>query len=122
MSFTHPQSLQLQTAIFIPGVLFALFQQSQKLYHALKISILLRRVARLKPDSFSKSKPEPGSNPTRKARAQLTTLDGTFVCIQWNDSYLIVAAGNYVDFFLLKKLKEWREKDVQSRHDRGRCM
>ena len=39
-------------------------QQSRKPSHSLKILILLRRSVRLKPDNFSKSKPEPGPNPT----------------------------------------------------------
>ena len=59
-SFTLPQSFQLRTAII-------LYRQENG------ISILLRRSARLKLDNFSKSKPEPGSNPTRKTRARLTT-------------------------------------------------
>ena len=61
-TFTHPQSHQLRTTKFKPGVLLASFQQSRKPYHSLKISTSLRRPARLKPDNFSKSKPEPGSN------------------------------------------------------------
>ena len=63
MSFTHPQSHQLQTTIFIQDVLFALFHQSRKPYDSLKISILLRHLARLKPDSFSSSNPELGPSP-----------------------------------------------------------
>ena len=39
--------------------------------------ILLRRPARLKPDNFLGSKPELGPNATRKARAQLATLQGS---------------------------------------------
>ena len=70
MSFTHPQQHQLQTAIFIQGVLFALFQQSRKPYQSLKIFILLRRPARLKPDNFSKSKLEPGPYPTRPEKPE----------------------------------------------------
>ena len=44
----------------LPGVHFALFQQSRKSHHSPKISILLRCPARLKPEKFSKSKSEPG--------------------------------------------------------------
>ena len=76
MSFTHSQSYQLRTAMFIQGVLFAsgLLQQLRKPHHTQKISILLRRPARLKPDNFSKSKPDPGPNPTRKIRTRPTAL------------------------------------------------
>ena len=42
MSFTHPQSHQFVTAIFLQGVLFALLQQSRKPYHSLKISIFFK--------------------------------------------------------------------------------
>ena len=38
MSFTHPQSRQLPTAIFMQGVQFALFQQSQKLVENLNLT------------------------------------------------------------------------------------
>ena len=65
----------------LPGVHFALFQQSRKSHHSPKISILLRCPARLKPEKFSKSKPEPGPNPTRKSRAQLTSIGWWLV--QW---------------------------------------
>ena len=66
MSFTHLQFYLLRTVIFRKGVLFALFPQSQKPYYSPKISILLRRPARLKPDNFSKPKPEPGPNRPEK--------------------------------------------------------
>ena len=64
LSFTHPQSHQLRTAIFIQCVLFDVLHQSQKPCHSLRISIFLWRPARLKLDSFSKSKREPGPNRT----------------------------------------------------------
>ena len=42
------------------GVLFALFHHSRKPYHSLKISILLQRPTRLKPNKFLKFLPELG--------------------------------------------------------------
>ena len=68
MSLIHPNSHLLLTAVFIQDVLFGLFQQSRKPYHLLKILILLRRTARLKPDNFSKSKPNP--SPINKFEAK----------------------------------------------------
>ena len=65
MSFVRPQSHQLRTVIFIQDVLIVVFHQLRKLYHLLKISILLRRPAGLKPDNFSKSKADPGPNSVR---------------------------------------------------------
>ena len=71
-SFNDIQSHKLRRAIFVS-------QQSRKPYHAVvKISILIKRPARLKPDNFSKSKPKPSPKSTGKARAWLTTLHWQF--------------------------------------------
>ena len=72
-SSTHPQLPQLRTAIFIPAIHFALFQQPRKPYHSLKTSILLRCRARSKLKNF-KIQAQPELDPSRKARARLTTM------------------------------------------------
>ena len=72
-SSTHTQLPQLRTAIFIPAIHFALFQQLRKPYHSLKTSILLRRRARSKLKYF-KTQAQPELDPSRKARARLITM------------------------------------------------